>query len=160
MKKNTSVVALITIYENNGEIPKKTYRVLSCVVYNLIENYVCIEYLLCQSKTLSDISCNPTFKDTIFNILLGIGITEMLLYLVSCHGFMNKSNPTVILNFQTCLINNYLSKGFSIIEQNTKKLILLPNAVKLRINLTDKLDIDYAMVKNKAISAVQNTIKQ
>ena len=45
MKKNTCAMALITTYENNGEIPKQLYRVLSCVVYYLIENYVCIDYI-------------------------------------------------------------------------------------------------------------------
>ena len=55
MKKNTSVMALIIIYENNGEIPKKLYRVLSCVVYNITENYVCIDYMSCQSEILRDI---------------------------------------------------------------------------------------------------------
>ena len=74
MKKNTSVMTLIMIYENNVEIPKQLYIVLSCVVYTLIDNYVCIEYLPCQSKNLSIISCDPTFKDTSFNLLLGIVI--------------------------------------------------------------------------------------
>ena len=46
--KNTCVMELIMIYENNGEIPKKVYRVLSCVVYSLIDNYICIEYLSCK----------------------------------------------------------------------------------------------------------------
>ena len=92
MKKNKFVMALIMIYENNGKIPKQLYRVVSCVVYNVIDNCVCIEYLLCQSKTLSSISCNQTFKDTIFSI------TELLLNLLSCHGFMKKPNSTVILN--------------------------------------------------------------
>ena len=40
MKKNTSVMGKIMIYENNGEIPKTVYIVLSCVDYNLIDNYV------------------------------------------------------------------------------------------------------------------------
>ena len=53
---------------------RKVYRVLMCVVYNLIDNYVCIDYLLCQSKTLCDIAKNLTFKETNFNLLLGIGI--------------------------------------------------------------------------------------
>ena len=66
----------------------------------------------------------------------------------------------VILNCQTCLINNYLSKVFSIIEQNTNQLILLPNDAKSRINLTDQLDTDYVMVKNKEIYAAANTSKQ
>ena len=137
MKNNTSVMALIMIYENNGEIPRKLYRVLSFVVYTLIENYVCIDYLLCQSKTLSDISINQTFKDKSFNILLGIAIPELLLGLVSCHGFMKKEDSTVILNCRTHLINNYSSKGLSIIEQNRNHLSFLPNAVKLIFNLID-----------------------
>ena len=77
---------------------QKLYIMLSCVVYNLIENYVCIDYLPCQSKSLSTILCNPTLKDTSFNILIGIGIPELLLKLVYFHGFMKKPNSTVILN--------------------------------------------------------------
>ena len=90
MEKNTSVMELIMIYENNGEIPKQFYRVLSCVVYTIIDTYTFINYLRCQSKNLSAISCNPTFKVTSFNILLDIFIPELLLNLVSCHGFMKK----------------------------------------------------------------------
>ena len=48
MKKNTYVIALLIIYENNGEIPKTLFRMLGCVVYSIIENYVCIDYLSCQ----------------------------------------------------------------------------------------------------------------
>ena len=66
------------------------FRALSCVVYTLIDNYVCIEYLPCQSKTLSAISCYPTFKDTSFNLLLSIGIPELLLNIVSCHGWIHE----------------------------------------------------------------------
>ena len=84
----------------------------------------------------------------------------MLLNLVSCHGFTKKTNSTVILNFQNHLINNNLSKVFSIIENNTNNLSLLSNDVKLRVNIIDKLDTDYVMVKNEAIPAVANTLKQ
>ena len=38
MNKNKFVMALIMIYEHNGEIPKTVYRMLSFVVYNLIDN--------------------------------------------------------------------------------------------------------------------------
>ena len=48
LKKNKYVMALINIYENNGKYTRTVYRVLSCVVYTLIDNYVCIDYLLCQ----------------------------------------------------------------------------------------------------------------
>ena len=85
-------MAQIMIYENNGVNEKKVYRVLNCVVYSLIENYVCIGYLSCQSKTLSFISYKPTFEQPSLNLLLGIGIPELLLNLVSCHGFTKKPN--------------------------------------------------------------------
>ena len=124
MKNKTSVMELIMIYETVGIYIKKLFRVLSCVVYTLIDNYVCIEYLPCQSKTLCDISKNTTFKETTFNLLLGIGIPGLLLNLVYCNGFTMKSNSTVILNCQSRLINNYLSKCFSVINQGSKHLNL------------------------------------
>ena len=64
---------------------------------------------------------------------------------------MKKQDSTLILNFRTRLINNYLSKGFYIIEKVKKRL---------RINLNNQLNIDYGMVKNKAIYDGANTIKQ
>ena len=73
---------------------------------------------------------------------------------------MKKQNSTVILNFQTRQINNYLSKGFYIIEKGIKHIRLLPDDVRLRINLNNQLDTDYFMVKHNTISAVANTIKQ
>ena len=83
-------MALIIICGTFGISIKKVFRVLSCVVYTLIDNYVCIDYLPCQSKTLCDISKNKTFKEMTFNLLFGIGITELLLNLVSFHVFMLK----------------------------------------------------------------------
>ena len=43
---------------------------------------------------------------------------------------------------------------------NTNQLSLIPNDAKLRINIINKLDTDYVMVKNKAIYTVANTIKK
>ena len=72
--KDKFVIALIMFYESKGTKPKKLYGVLGCALYPLIENYVCIYYLSCQSKTVSIISSNRICKQTSFNILLGIGI--------------------------------------------------------------------------------------
>ena len=66
----------------------------------------------------------------------------------------------MILNSQTRLINNYLSKWFYIIENITRQLSLLPNDSILRINLNNQLGTDYVMTKNKAISDVANTTRQ
>ena len=73
---------------------------------------------------------------------------------------MKKQDSTVILNLRTRLINNYLSKLFYIVEKGRKELSLITNYVRLRFNMNNQLDTDYIMVKNKAISAVTNTIKK
>ena len=56
-------------------------------------------------------------------------------------------------------MNNYLAKGFFIIEEESNQKIILTNDVKLRINVIDQLDTDVFMAKNKAVSSVENTIK-
>ena len=63
-------------------------------------------------QKLSIISSYRIFEQTSYNILLGIGITGVLMNLVSCHGLTEKTNSTVILNCLSSLVNNYLSKGF------------------------------------------------
>ena len=73
---------------------------------------------------------------------------------------MKKPNLAVILNFRSRLIKNYLAKVFYIIEKGPKKLSFLPNDARLIINLIDKMDTDFGMVKNKAISAGANTTKK
>ena len=47
LKNDTSVLVLIIFYETRGYNPKKSFRVLSCVVYSTIKNYVCIDDLAC-----------------------------------------------------------------------------------------------------------------
>ena len=49
-KKNTSVLELIMFYETRAYNTKKTFRVLSCVIYTIIKNYVCIDDLVYQQK--------------------------------------------------------------------------------------------------------------
>ena len=43
-------------HETRGENPEKYFRVLSCVIYNMIKKKVCIDYLACQSKKSSEIT--------------------------------------------------------------------------------------------------------
>ena len=35
--------------------PKKYFKVLSCVIYTIISNYICINYLACESKKLDEL---------------------------------------------------------------------------------------------------------
>ena len=84
----------------------------------------------------------------------------MLLNLLSCHGLIKEPNSTVILNCQYLTVNNYLAKGLFVIEKDSKQKSMLPNDVKLIINVIDQLDTYFFMAKNKAISSVANTIKK
>ena len=70
------------------------------------------------------------FGKTSYNELLGIGISEVLLNLISCHVFMKKTKETVILLCHYCLVNYNLSKRFVILEHNFNHLSGVPNEVK------------------------------
>ena len=48
-RPNTRVIALIVNYENVSYSTRKMFKVLSCVVYTIIDKYVCIDYL-CTKK--------------------------------------------------------------------------------------------------------------
>ena len=45
MKRNTRVLALVVFYELGNINPRKMFKVLSCIIYTIIDRYVCIAYL-------------------------------------------------------------------------------------------------------------------
>ena len=45
-KNKTRVLLLLMFYETRAK--KIFYRLLSCIIYTIIKNYVCINYLACQ----------------------------------------------------------------------------------------------------------------
>ena len=53
--KNNCVLALVMSYETRHKNAIKSSIVLICVIYTIIGDYVCIDYLSCQSNQLSDI---------------------------------------------------------------------------------------------------------
>ena len=53
----------------------------------------------------------------------------------------------MILTCQSRLVENYLAKIFYIIEKDSKQLSLLPNDVKLRINMINQMDTDFSWQK-------------
>ena len=46
LKNKTRMLALLMFYETRAE--NISYRVLSCIIYTIIKNCVCIDYLACQ----------------------------------------------------------------------------------------------------------------
>ena len=53
-KHNTSVLALIIFYDTRADNSRKYFRVSSCVIYIIIKNYVCIDYLACCENILNE----------------------------------------------------------------------------------------------------------
>ena len=86
-------------YETRNN-PEKVSKVLSCVIYTIISNYVCIDYLACE-KNISKIPVNTggglRNGNKSYEKILGIGIPNLLMNLMSFHGFLKNINPIVIL---------------------------------------------------------------
>ena len=66
--KDRCVILLIMFYDSKIKNPIKFYRVLSCVLYSIAENYGCIDYICCQSKKLIRISSDKIFEQASYNI--------------------------------------------------------------------------------------------
>ena len=92
----------------------KYFRLLNCVIYTIIDNLVCIDFLAYQSKQLSEINVNGKYLVKYFNKLLCIGIPDLLMNLLSCHGSIKNKNIIVILKYHKSMLEYYFSKGFGI----------------------------------------------
>ena len=96
------------------------FRVLSCVIYTIIEKYVCIDYLGSEKSKLSDLCLGCTWSNKHngmdYDNVLGIGIPDILLNLLSCHGFLKNNDSVVILKCPDRMSEYYFNKGFVILE--------------------------------------------
>ena len=45
IKNNNCVLAIVMFYETSHKNATKYFRMLSCVIYTNIDNYVCIDYI-------------------------------------------------------------------------------------------------------------------
>ena len=110
---------------------------LSCVIYTIIGTYVCIGYYGSNKLKLSDlkIGCTGSSKNNgmDYNNLFVIGIPDLLLNLLSCHGFLNNNDSVVILKFPNRMSEYYFNKGFIELECDEDHLKKLPLFVKERV---------------------------
>ena len=110
---NTSVLAFIMFYETIEDNPKKYFRLLSCVIYITIKNYVCIDYLACKffkSEMTVGYIGGSKHGDKSFDRIFGIGIPYLLMNLMSCHGFLRNKNSVVILKCSKRMLEYYSQK--------------------------------------------------
>ena len=77
------------------------FRLLSCVICTIISNYVCIEYLGSEKNKLSDlrlgVSGSYKHPGKQYDNVLGFAITDLLLNLLFCKGFLNNNESSIIL---------------------------------------------------------------
>ena len=73
---------------------------------------------------------------------MGFGITDLLMNLLSCHGFLKNNDSVVILKCPNRMFEYYFNKGFIIFDCDKNSLEELPSEIKDRIGaeVTDNSD--------------------
>ena len=116
MKRNTRVLALVVHYELGNINPRKMFKVLSCVIYSIIDRYVCIDYLGTDINKISQLKLGRSFKirheNKDYDNLFGIGIPDIFMNMLSCQGFLNNNYYIVILKFPNRMSEYYFNKVF------------------------------------------------
>ena len=102
------------------------FRVLTCVIYTIIGKYVCIDYLGSEKSKLSylHLGCTGSNKHngTYYDNVLVIGIPDLLLNFLSCHGFLKINESVVILKYPNRMSEYYFNKGIIIFECDEEHL--------------------------------------
>ena len=76
------------------------------VIYTIINEYICLYAVSLLQEKLSKHDDN--FKNTNFNNFSGLGIPEILINIMSCHGFVKSSILIGILKCHNALVPCYL----------------------------------------------------
>ena len=67
------------------------FRVLSFVIYKIIDRFVCIDYLVTETNNISELilgcSLKTKHKNRDYDNLFGIGIPDIFMNMLSCQGF-------------------------------------------------------------------------
>ena len=96
------MIALIVHYEHGTFKARKLFKVLSCVIYTIIDRYVCIDYLCTEIKKISQLKLGRSLKTKNegmeYDNLFGIGIPDIFMNMLSCQVFTN--NKDSIRTFQ------------------------------------------------------------
>ena len=70
-------------------------KVLSCIIYTIIDRYVLIDYLCTEIKKISQLklgrSLKTKHKGMDYDNLFGIGIPGIFMNMLSCQGFITNA---------------------------------------------------------------------
>ena len=139
------------------------FRVLSCVIFIIISNYVCINYLVYEIF-LSDLHLGTggSYKhfNKIYDRVLGFGIPDLLMIFFSCHGFLKNNDSVVTLKFPNRMFEYYFNKGFIIFDCDKNNLERIPYEIKDRIGAEVTENLDKVMICSTTITSTSNTLKK
>ena len=98
-------------------------------------------------------------EENIYDKILGIGIPDQLMNLMSCHGFLRNKDPVVVIKFPKSMFKYYFSKGFTYFDCSIINLGKLPTEVKQIIHAEDTENSDKVMICSTTITSTSNTLK-
>ena len=78
----TFVLFLLMFYDNIIII---MFKVLEIDIYSLFDSDMCLYYICLHQEKLS--KKDKLFNITTFDNISGVGITDVLINIISCHGF-------------------------------------------------------------------------
>ena len=118
--------------------------------------YVHVAYVhvahMCSAhmSKLSDLRLGVTGRykhfDTDYDNVLGTGIPDLLLNLLSCHGFSKNNESVFILKCPHRISEYYFNKGFVIFECDEDNFKKLPSQVKDRVGAEVAVDSDLLVI--------------
>ena len=73
-----------------------------------MDNYICVDYLCFPQSKIHVADKGQIFESRTFNNVSGIGINELFMYIILCHGFVNNKKSVIILSCHIKLIDYYL----------------------------------------------------
>ena len=85
-KNYVLVISFTMFYENMNVL---MYNVIGAVIYNIIDEYIRLDYLSLLQDNLS--KHNNDFKNTKLKNLSWLGIRDILINIMSGHGFLKRS---------------------------------------------------------------------
>ena len=131
-----------------------------------IHNYkkLCLYWLFrFWEKKLSDLRlcAGGSYKhlDKKYDNVLGFGIPDLLMILLSCHGFLKNNDSIVILKCHNSIFEYYFNKGFNIFDCDENNLQRLPYEVKDRVGAEVTDNSDRVMICSTTIPSTSNTHK-
>ena len=118
-----------------------------------------LPWLNLKKKHPEILSFHKGFEDTSYNEISVIVIPDLLMNIVSYHGFAKENNPNVILICGRNLVSYHLSESFVILPQNDESIKSFPREVKYCVSKI-LIHENYSVITcTTVVLSVANTLK-